>query len=99
MKTRGISPKLYVPLLAEVLAIFVHWIATGEFDRVEVAASVFTAGQATLAWIAGPGDVVVEGTRDANGRRLGEEGHGDPLYLLCVAIAIVALVLLLAWLF
>jgi hypothetical protein len=56
-RTNGLSPKLYLPFLSLLAAVLTHWIATGEFDRVEVAGLVATALQGVIAFLASPGDV------------------------------------------
>jgi hypothetical protein len=60
VKTIGISPKVLIPVLAQAAALLVNWIATGAFDRVEVAQVVGLGLTAVLGAWAGPGEVAVE---------------------------------------
>jgi hypothetical protein len=57
MKQIGISPKGLAPALLQVVALLVNWIATGEFDRVELAQVIGVALTAIVGYLASPGTV------------------------------------------
>jgi hypothetical protein len=65
VQTVGISPKAIlaavVPTLGGIVAVLIHWLATGEFDRSEFAIAVSTVVAAVLAfigaWAGNPGQV------------------------------------------
>jgi hypothetical protein len=58
-KTIGISPKLYVPVVAALTAVLTSWVATGEFDQGEVRGLIATAVLAVVSYVAPAGDVAV----------------------------------------
>jgi predicted solute-binding protein len=58
MQTIGLSPKLLGPVIAQVAAVLATWIASGAFDRVQVAQIVTLIGTAAIAYYAGPGEVI-----------------------------------------
>jgi hypothetical protein len=57
MCTIGLSPKAYVPFITIWGAILVSWIATGEFNRAEIAGAVASCIQLLTALLANPGEV------------------------------------------
>lgn len=57
-RTKGLSPKVWVPVAVGILAIATQWLITGEFDRVETGQTILTAGYAVIGFLAGPGFVV-----------------------------------------
>lgn len=57
MKTRGISPKVWAPTAALLITFVVNLIASGEFDRTEIAQLVGAVLTAVVGYLAGPGDV------------------------------------------
>lgn len=56
-RTLGISPKVFVPSLLQLIGILVNWIASGEFDRTELAQVVGLALTAVVGYLVPPGDV------------------------------------------
>jgi hypothetical protein len=60
MKTVGISPKVWVPTALQAIALVVNLIASGEFDRVEVAQVVSLGLTALVGYLANPGSVTQE---------------------------------------
>jgi phosphotransferase system glucose/maltose/N-acetylglucosamine-specific IIC component len=58
MQTIGLSPKFIGPVIAQVAAVLATWIASGAFDRVQVAQIVTLLGTAAIAYFAGPGEVI-----------------------------------------
>ena len=58
MRTVGISPKVWAPVAAQVIAFIVNLIASAEFDRTEAAQLVGVALTALVGYLADPGDVV-----------------------------------------
>lgn len=77
MRTQGISPKVWVPTAVGVLAIIVHWVATGEFNRTELAESVSVAGYALIGYLAGPGEVIDEDNVEINPDVFPSEDDGE----------------------
>jgi phosphotransferase system glucose/maltose/N-acetylglucosamine-specific IIC component len=57
MQTIGLSPKFIGPVIAQAAAVLATWIASGAFDRVQVAQIVTLIGTALIAYLAGPGEV------------------------------------------
>ena len=57
MKTVGISPKVWAPVALQVIVFVVNLIASGEFDRTEVAQLTGVALTAVVGYLAGPGVV------------------------------------------
>lgn len=63
--TDGLAPKAILaailPTLGGVLAVLIQWVATGEFDRAELATSITAVAAAALAfagaWLGAPGAV------------------------------------------
>lgn len=43
-------PKVYVPAIVGFIAIAVHWVATGEFNRTELAGAVAVALYALIGY-------------------------------------------------
>ncbi|MEJ7824926.1 MAG: hypothetical protein WKF48_05830 [Solirubrobacteraceae bacterium] len=64
LKTIGISPKLYVPVVAALTALLTSWVATGTFDEGEVRGLIATAVLAAVAYVAPPGDIDTTGAMD-----------------------------------
>ncbi len=58
MQTLGLSPKLVGPVIAQIAAVLATWIASGAFDRVQVAQIVTLIGTALIAYLAGPGEII-----------------------------------------
>ena len=58
MRTRGISPKVWAPVAGLVATFVVNLIASGEFDRTELAQLVAVGLSAVIGYFASPGDVV-----------------------------------------
>lgn len=59
-RTVGFSPKVLVPAALQAVALLVNFIASGAFDRVELAQVVGLALTAVVGYIAGPGEVEVQ---------------------------------------
>lgn len=57
---KNISPKVWNPVVAGLLLTVGHWIATGEFNRTELAELVTTAGYGLIGYLSSPGDVPIE---------------------------------------
>lgn len=57
VRTRGISPKVWAPVAVQLAALIVSLIASGEFDRTELAQLVGVALTALIGYMASPGDV------------------------------------------
>ena len=51
-------PKIWVPFALGVIALAAKWVATGEFNREEVAALVTLAGYAGIGYVVPDGPVV-----------------------------------------
>lgn len=116
MKTRmaggALSPKAILaavlPSLAGVIAVAVQWIATGEFDRAELATAISTVISALLAflgaWAAEPGPVeavpaetVTSRRRRRTHRASDDHGYADGgllgvLLVICVVVLLVVLI-------
>lgn len=60
MKTHGISPKVWAPVAAQLVAFLVNLIASGAFDRTELAQIAGAGLTAFFGFLAGPGAVDVE---------------------------------------
>lgn len=60
MKTHGISPKVWAPVAAQLVAVLVNLIASGDFDRTELAQIVGAGLTALFGFWASPGAVDVE---------------------------------------
>lgn len=81
--TLGISPKVWAPVLLQVTALVAHFIATGEFDRVEASLAFSTAVTAIVGWYASPGYVDIDDDADHAGEAgvsedvAAEHGLGD----------------------
>ena len=56
--TIGLSPKLVAPVIAQAVAVLATWIASGEFDRVQLAQVITLIGTAAIAYLVGPGEVI-----------------------------------------
>jgi hypothetical protein len=56
--TLGLSPKFIGPVIAQVAAVLATWIASGAFDRVQVAQIITLIGTALIAYLASPGEVI-----------------------------------------
>jgi hypothetical protein len=54
-----ISPKVWAPVAAQIIAFLVNLIASGEFNRTELAQLVGLALTAVVGYLASPGDVAV----------------------------------------
>lgn len=110
--TNGISPKALlaavVPTLGGVVAVVVQWIATGVFDRAELATACGTVLAASLAfigaWAGSPGDVTVPDTgvpsddrleRSVIDRLRQDHGYGLIELLVAAVLAVVLLIVLL----
>ncbi|HEY3434201.1 MAG TPA: hypothetical protein VGK41_00975 [Solirubrobacterales bacterium] len=50
LRTLKPVPKVYVPGLAGLGGVVIAWIATGEFDRLELAAAVGSLYYALIGW-------------------------------------------------
>lgn len=44
-------PKVLVPAAAGLVAMAASWVATGEFNRLELSQLVLTAGYAAIGWV------------------------------------------------
>lgn len=53
MRTNGLHPKVFYPLLAQLIGIAANWVATGHFDRV-ILAQAIVAGATTILGVAAP---------------------------------------------
>jgi hypothetical protein len=55
LKTEGLSPKAVLaavlPTLGGVVAVAVQWVATGEFDRAELATALSAVSASALAFL------------------------------------------------
>ena len=58
--TLGLSPKVYIPVLGIAVGVLTSWVATGTFDRAEIAAAIAAAWALIGGYLAGPGDVVAD---------------------------------------
>lgn len=111
MQTIGISPKAILaailPALGGVLAVGIQWIATGEFNRPELATALSSVVASLLAffgaWLGKPGAVTEIASSDAlmdaeaAGRLRSEGGVSDVGVLMFIAgfcLAVVLIVLL-----
>lgn len=56
-KTRGISPKVWLPVSAQATALLVNLIASGHFDRVELSQLAALGLTAFFGYLANPGQV------------------------------------------
>lgn len=95
--TQGLSPKAIlaavVPTLGGLVAVGIQWIATGAFDRAELATAISTVIAAVLAflgaWAGDPGNVVaVEAGQTKRAARRDSRGRYTsiaPLALLAAA--------------
>jgi hypothetical protein len=52
-----ISPKVWAPVALQIVAFLVNLIASGDFDRTELAQLVGLALTAVVGYFASPGDV------------------------------------------
>lgn len=50
LRTLKPVPKVYVPGLAGLGGVAISWIATGEFDRIELAGAVGSVYYALIGW-------------------------------------------------
>jgi hypothetical protein len=57
MQTIGLSPKFVAPVIAQAVAVLATWIASGVFDRVQLAQVITLIGTAVIAYLVGPGEV------------------------------------------
>jgi hypothetical protein len=57
MQTIGLSPKFVAPVIAQAVAVLATWIASGVFDRVQLAQVITLIGTAAIAYLVGPGEV------------------------------------------
>lgn len=72
MQTLGLSPKLVGPVIAQAVAVLATWIASGVFDRVQVAQVVTLVGTALIAYFAGPGEIIQD-IGEANDDLMGDD--------------------------
>jgi hypothetical protein len=58
MQTIGLSPKFVAPVVAQAVAVLATWVASGVFDRVQVAQVITLIGTAAIAYLVSPGEVL-----------------------------------------
>lgn len=88
MVTRGISPKVWAPTAALLVTFVVNLIASGEFDRTELAQLIGAAMTAVVGYLAAPGDIGFDAIPGG-----GEAGQThDPLYLLVLVVVVILIV-------
>lgn len=89
MRTLGISPKVWAPTAALLVTFLANWIASGEFDRTELAQIVAAGLTAVIGYLASPGTVEIDAIPGGSVPR--EDGYGVIEVLLAILLAVVIL--------
>ena len=62
MKSLGVSPKVWGPVLVQVAAILANVVSTGNFDRVAAGQAIIAAASAVVGYYAPVGPVADRST-------------------------------------
>lgn len=74
MQTIGLSPKFFAPVIAQAVAVLATWIASGAFDRVQLAQVITLLGTAAIAYFSAPGEVY-QNVGEGNDELMGADIH------------------------
>ncbi len=74
MQTIGLSPKFVAPVIAQAVAVLATWVASGAFDRVQLAQVITLIGTAIIAYLVSPG-AVFQDIGEPNDELMGADIH------------------------